>query len=396
MWRRFGDYVYALLVLVVFGAEALALLMLSAAFFARLFGLLPYAALVEVLIAIVVLTSVAVAVVTMHVLVYCALSTYRERTRRARAQPWTELFVAWMFDRTVPIPARLPREGVESLLELRETISGDDGAALGELIVKLGIADRLIRRARSRRLATRLHAIEGLAKARVPVALDVAFALLSDPTRGIRFMAMRLIARTLAAFPGCDDGRFVAALYTTDLPGGVIEEALLLLDESAGPVIVELLSNENAPPRLARAALDAAARIGPTPSPEVGAAVARWVGHSDPELDAAAMLCAARIHLRAPSLSDHITRAANAPLEFVRLQATRALVVIDEDGALRALWERLHDVSWWVRHAAAETLYAVGPRGIAELRRASDEHPDRYARHMARHVLMEAELGGAP
>ncbi len=395
MWRRWGDYIYALLVLVVFGAEALALIVLSGSFFARLFGLLSYATFIELMIAVVLLTSIALAVVMMHVLFYVGVSAYRERGRKARAQAWTDLFVAWLFDRSVRIPKRLPREGIDALLELRETISGDDAAALGEQIETLGIADRLIRRARSRRLAVRLHAIEGLAKARAPSALDTAYQLLEDDAPVVRFMATRVIARTLAAFPEREHTRFVAALRKVDLPSGVIEEALLLLDAAAAPVITELLTADNPQPRIVRAALEAAGRTMTADAKGVAAAVTRFIGHENPELNAAAMQCAARMHLHAPALSEPIARAASAPVEFVRLQATRALSVIDEDRALPTLWERLHDTSWWVRHAAAETLHAMGPRGVRELERARAEHPDRFARHMAHHVLMEAELGGA-
>lgn len=395
MWRRWGDYIYALLVLLVFGAEALALLVLSASFFARLFGLMRYSTFIELMIAVVLLTTVALAVVMMHILVYVGMSAYRERARVARGRAWTDLFVAWLFDRSVTIPKRLPREGVDALLELRETISGEDAAALGEQIERLGIADKLMRRARSRRLAVRLHAIEGLAKARVPSALDLAYELLEDEAAVVRFMATRVIARTLAAFPDRDHTKFVTALRTVELPSGVIEEALLLLDAAAPPVIKELLASDDPPPRIVRAALEAAGRMMTAADQDVATAVMRFIGHENPELNAAAMQCAARMHLHAPSLTRQIAHAAEAPVEFVRLQATRALSVIDADRALPKLWERLHDTSWWVRHAAAETLRAMGPRGVHELERARDEHPDRFARHMAHHVLMEAELGGA-
>jgi len=394
MWRRWGDYIYALLVLVVFGAEAVGILLLSFAFLGRLFGLVHYGTIVEVAVLFVILTCVALAVVMMHVLVYCAISAHRDRNRRTRAQAWTDLFVAWLFDRSVNVPARMPREGVEALLELRENISGDDGVALGELIENLGVIDTLLRRARSRRLATKLQAIEGLAKARSPRGLDLAYELLSDPTPVVRFMATRVIARTLAVTPEPDSQRFIDALHARELPGGVVEEALLLLDDVAPSVIGTILTDGKSTLSLVRAALDAAGRLFATPIAKVAPAVARWVASEEPELEAAAMQCAARMHLRDPSLTEPIARAATAETEFVRLQATRALAVIKQERALPALWDRLHDSSWWVRHAAADTLQALGPPGIAELRRARTEHPDRYARQMAHHVLLETELGG--
>jgi len=400
MWRRWGDYLYALTVLVVFGAEAVALVALSIAFFARLLGLMPYTRLLTILTWVVVLTCVSLAVVMQHVLVYYAASAWHERSRKEKAAAWTDLLVRWVFDRTTVLPAKLPREGGEALLDLRETIKGEDGLALGELIERFGIGARLVKRARSRGLGTKLHAIEGLAKARLPSALDTAFGLLADPSPVVRYMATRVIARTLASLlPGPerdrDMERFVEVLRTTDLPSGVVEEALLLLDDAADPVVRALLTEAETRPKVARAALDAAGRLDLEDLAEL---VARFVEHEDPELRAAALQCVPKLHATSPRLAAAITRASEEPIEYVRVQATRALTSVDPRRAMPPLWDRLHDASWWVRRAAAESLRALGPLGVAELHRAEEYHPDRYARQMAHHVLSEIEpaLAEAP
>ncbi|MBI2388430.1 MAG: HEAT repeat domain-containing protein [Deltaproteobacteria bacterium] len=398
MWRRWGDYLYAITVLVVFGAEALALAALSLAFFARLLGLLPYTRLLAILTWVVILTCVSLAVVMQHVLVYYAASAWRERTRRERSTEWTELFVRWLFDRTTPVPQRLPREAVDALLDLRETIRGEDGAAIGELIERLGIGARLMARTRSHNFATRLQAVEGLAKARLPSALDAAFQLLDDQSAVVRFMATRVIARTLASLPPGEERerqalRLAERLRVTDLPTGVVEEALLLLDDAAEPVVRVLLQHEGTRPKIVRAALDAAGRLDLSRLSDL---VARFLTHPDAELRAAALQCAPRLHLPPEAIADTITKAAEEPIEFVRVQATRALAIIPQSRALPCLWVRLHDASWWVRRAAAETLRGLGPAGVAVLRRADERHPDRFARQMAHHILTEARLAEVP
>lgn len=392
MWRRWGDYLYALTVLVVFGAEAVALVALSVAFFARLFGLLPYTRLLTLLTWVVVLTCVSLAVVMQHVLVYYAASAWHERARKERAARWTDLLVRWLFDRTTALPRKLPREGGEALLDLRETIKGEDGQALGHLIEDFGIGRKLVKNCRSRGLGARLHAIEGLAKARLPSALPTAFELLDDPSPVVRYMATRVIARTLAGMPEDDERerdmkRLVEALRTTDLPTGVIEEALLLLDDAAEPVVRSLLTSPDTRPKVARAALEAAGRLD---LEVLGEMVARFVDDPNPELRAAALSCVPKLHVSSPALGEAIARASAGPIEFVRVQATRALGSIDPKRALPTLWDRLEDASWWVRRAAAETLCALGPLGVAELHRVAESHPDRYAREIAHHILQEA------
>lgn len=390
MWRRWGDYLYALTVLVVFGAEALALVALSVAFFARLFGLLPYTQLLTILTWVVILTCVSLAVVMQHVLVYYAASAWHERNRKEKAAKWTGLLVGWVFDRKTRLPNRLPREGGEALLDLRETLKGEDGVALGALIERFGIAAKLIKRTHARRLGTKLHAIEGLAKARLPSALPTAFELLKDESPVVRYMATRVIARTLASLPegaerDRDMARFVDVLRLTELPTGVVEESLLLLEDAADPVVRALLT-EGTRVKVARAALEAAGRLELEDLHEI---VQRYAEHPEDELRAAALCCVPKLHTASPRLAEAIIRASNEPVEFVRVQATHALAGLNPDRVIPTLWDRLHDQSWWVRRAAAESLVALGPLGIEELQHAEEHHPDRYARQMAHHILAE-------
>jgi HEAT repeat protein len=392
MWRRWGDYLYALMVLVVFGAEASALVALSVGFLARLFGLLPYTRLLQLLTAVVLLTCVSLAVVMQHVLLYYAASAWHERTRKERAAHWTDLLVRWLFDRSVPLPNRLPREGAEALLDLRETVKGEDGRALADLVTRFSIDRRLVQRARARSLGGRLQAIEGLAKARLPSALPAAYQLLDDPSPVVRYMATRVIARTLADMPADaardrEVRRFVEVLRTTDLPSGVVEESLLLLDDAALPVVRALLTAPETRAKVSRAALEAAGRLDLR---ALAPAVLPYIEDPNPELRAAALQCVPRLHASSPALADAITRASEGPLEFVRVQATHALSSLEPARALPTLWNRLEDASWWVRRAAAEALAALGPLGRAELERVVESHPDKYARQMARHVLQEA------
>src|SRR5690349_809588 len=98
MWRRYGDYVFALLVLAVFTSEAVALVWLTSTFIARLFGLIAYGRLFATLLSVVASTAVALLVLSVHILVYYAVSAHREDRRRALVETWTRRLVAHVID----------------------------------------------------------------------------------------------------------------------------------------------------------------------------------------------------------------------------------------------------------------------------------------------------------
>jgi HEAT repeat protein len=416
MWRRYGDDLYASVVLLVFSVEAVALGALTWGFVLRLADHLAAGRLVTFLTGSVAVTAIAVLVIGAHVLGYHVLSTRRDRWRRQRLEAWTERWVAVLFQGDSPPPRPLSREAEESLLDLRETLVGTEGERVEWLIRRYGVGDDLLGRSRARdrgrlaglmgglrrrRLSARLEALEALAKARLPQTIEPLIALVGDRESTVRVMALRGLARTLARLPEgpareAAAERFARLMATAEVPSGVIEESLLLL-EGAGPATLARLltagddedgAAEGSPSdgRLAKV-IDAVGRLKVLSlADEVG----RFTGHANPEVRAAALRALGLLGILPAGTEQAAAVALIDPVEYVRIQATRTAALLPRAAARQALWDLLADESWWVRRAAAQTLLNLGTEGAGVLERVGRSHPDRYARHMAVQVLLDA------
>jgi HEAT repeat protein len=418
MWRKYGDDLYAAVVLAVFSIEAVTLGALTWIFVLRLADDLGAGDVDAFLAGSVALTAAALLVIGVHILGYHVFSSRRERGWQQRLDSWTERWVGVLFDTELPPPSPLPREAVESLLDLRETLVGTEGERLEWLMRRYGLAEELLHRSRAvdgprpsglvapvrrRRLSSRLDALEALAKARVGEAIEPLIGLLGDREPAVRIMSLRSLARTLARVPEgapreAAAERFAEVIVGTDLPSGAIEESLLLLEATGPSVLGRLLSAAPVPAhgrqsadvrlddaRLAKV-LDAVGRLKVLPLVDQ---VAPFCGHPNPEVRAAALRALGMIGILPPGTEQAAAAALIDPVEYVRIQATRTASLLPRVGAEQALWTRLADESWWVRRAAAQTLLGLGADGPSLLERAGREHDDRYARHMAVQVLLD-------
>jgi HEAT repeat protein len=405
MWRRYGDDLYALLVLVVFSTEALVLGFLTWKFALGASDALGGGGMVTLLVFSVAATALALVTVGGYVLAYHVLSSRSERGRNDRLEAWPARWVSVLFQGEEPPPPPLPSEGVETLLDLREHLVGNEGARVEDLVNRYGIGESLIERSRlgggwpfgfvgslrRRRLSRRLDALEALAKARLPLAVEPLLELLDDREPAIRLMALRGVARSLARMPeGPLRDRavlgFAEAVMTSRIPPGAVEEALLLLEGTAAVVLAILLAASHDAPLLARA-VDAAGRLKLL---ELGDDVAAHVDHPEPEVRAAALRTLGRMGFLPPTAEPAVAEALQDPIEFVRIQATRTALLLTRETARPALWKLLGDHSWWVRRAAAQALLGLGVEGPRLLQSAGTGHPDRFARHMAVQVLLDA------
>jgi len=405
MWRRYGDDLYALLVLVVFSTEALVLGFLTWKFALGASDALGGGGMVTLLVFSVAATALALVTVGGYVLAYHVLSTRSERGRNDRLEAWAARWVSVLFQGEEPPPPPLPSEGVETLLDLREHLAGNEGARVEDLVNRYRIGESLIERSRvgggwpfgfvgsprRRRLSRRLDALEGLAKARLPLAVEPLLELLDHREPAIRLMALRGVARSLARMPGGSlrDRAvlgFAEAVMTSRIPPGAVEEALLLLEGTAPQVLAILLAASHDAPLLARA-VDAAGRLKLL---ELGDDVAAHVDHPEPEVRAAALRTLGRMGFLPPTAEPAVGEALLDPIEFVRIQATRTSLLLPRETARPALWMLLGDHSWWVRRAAAQALLGMGVEGPRLLQSAGTGHPDRFARHMAVQVLLDA------
>ncbi len=399
MWRRYGDAVYTLVTLAIFGFETLALGWLSLSFLLGRATGIASTRFEGVLLATVTSTASALALLGLYLLGYHFTSSLRDRWHGERLDHWTERWIGLALEDApgeaaadAPAPRRLPRAAVDAVLSLLEVVKGDEGDRLKAVLARHGVDRWFLRQLRSGHLAARLDAIEGLGKARLPQALDPLLALLEHPKPVVRRMAVRAAAGTLATMapePGRDGpgGRFIQALQGASLKAGVAQESLLLLESRAGAVLRDLLAEPDLADSLLWVVLETTGRLGLA---DMAEDVARSTAHPDPELRAAAFRALQRLGTIPEGAQASLAAALDDEVDFVRVQAAHAAAFLPAEVALPALEPLLGDASWWVRRAAATSLARLGDDGVATVMRAAETHPDEAARDMAVQVLLEA------
>ena len=410
MWRRYGDDLYALLVLVVFSFEALTLGVLTWAFALSAARALGGGDLIAILVVSVAVTALALIAIGSYVIAYHVISTRRERHRRLRLDEWTARWVSVLFEGRTPPRGPLSPEGVETLLDLREHLTGSEGERVEGLVRRYDIGHRLLARTalddpgrgpfrlfrslRRGRLSGRLEALEALAKARLAQSVEPLLRLLDDREPAIRLMALRSLARSLARMPeGPRYDRAVIgmaeAVMTSPIPAGAVEEAMLLLEGASPRVLGIVLAASPTDQRagLVARAIDAVGRLKLL---ELVEDVAAHVADHDAEVRAASLRALGRLGILPQAAVPAALAATGDPVVFVRVQAARTAVLLPHDRARTALWRGLGDESWWVRRAAAQALLGLGVEGPRLVQRAARTHPDRYARQMALQVLLDA------
>lgn len=390
MWRRFGDVAFAALVAVVVTVEAVPLTYLTWLLLGRLVGSSGGPRVGVVLLGAVASAALGLVTLTVYLLAFQHVSERRASKRAERRRSWVARWLDALYG-SEPLPGGpIGRDAVDALLDVRETLRGSDAVRVMQLLERYGVDTTLERRARSGRLASRLEALDALARSRIPATMPTLVAAMRDRERAIQVAAARAAARTLAGLedPHAREGaaqQIVAALEGTRLPFGVLEEVLLLADDAAPSLVAGLLDRDGSPAAL-RAALDAVARLQLLVFAEE---VVRFLRHADPEVRAAALRAVARTGLLPPHAASSVLAAAKDDVEFIRIHATAAARLLPREDALDVLWDALGDPSWWVRRAAAEAMSMLGRAGLAELGRAARSHGDRYARDMAAQALRD-------
>ena len=228
MWRRYGDALYTLLTLAIFGFETIALGALSLAFLLGAAAGIASTPIEEILLAVVTSTASALALLGLYLLSYHFVSNLRDRWQADRLDQWTEWWVGLaLTGPDEPVDGgsggrRLPRVAVDSVLSLLEAVKGEEGDRLKQALAGHGLDHWFLRRARAGHLTARLDAIEGLGKARLPQAFDPLLGLFHHAKPVVRRMSARAAAVTLAAMPP-DSGpdspqeRFIQAIKHAEL-----------------------------------------------------------------------------------------------------------------------------------------------------------------------------------
>jgi HEAT repeat protein len=393
MWRR-GDIAYAVLVLGTLLVETAALFGLSLAFILRRASLVSGWRAFDALVLATGATALVLVVLASYVLAYHHASELLARRTAARVADGIARWTGVLVGTDSPPAAPLSRAARDALLALREITDGAEGDRLARLIVDRGVANALLRQLRSRRVTRQLEALEALARARIPCALPHLYPLLAARDHVTRMLAARAAAHTLAAMPR--DGErvtasreFARALRGPDVAPGVVAEALLLSEDGAADLIRQLWERPRARRAPLAASLDA---IGRLKLLDLVALCVDSLAEEDPELRAAALRAFARLGHVPAAARAAVVVACGDPVAFVRVQAARAVALVDTPATRDALLAGLGDRSWWVRLAAAQALLARGAQGAALLRLAAAAHPDRYGRDMARQVLADAAM----
>ena len=398
MWRRYGDAVYTLLTLAVFGFETIALGVLSRSFLLGKASGIASTPVEAILLSVVISSASALALLGLYLLSYHFISSMRDRHHGDQVDTWTEWWVGLALagpDEPVEDHGRrkLPRVAVDSVLSLLEAVKGEEGDRLKEALTGHGVDRLFLKRVHTGHLTARLDAIEGLGKARLPQALDALLTLFRHAKPVVRRMAARAAAGTLAVMPpepGPDGphARFIKAIRQADLQAGVVQEALLLLETRAGPILRELLADPDLPDTLRWVALETSGRLGLA---DMADQVAASSSHPDPELRAATFRALRRLGTVPEGSEAQLLRAVEDEVDFVRVQAAHAAGFLAAETAIPALEPRLEDPSWWVRRAAAGSMARLGEVGVAAVRRAAENHPEQAAREMAVQILLEAD-----
>jgi HEAT repeat protein len=399
MWRRYGDAVYTLMTLAIFGFETIALGALSLSFLLGRTTGIASTPVEGILLGIVISTASALALLGLYLLSYHFVSNLRDRWQADQLDQWTEWWVGLALTGPDQPGAhasdryRLPRVAVHSVLSLLESVKGEEGDRLKEALAGHGVDSWFMRRARSGHLTAKLDAIENLGKARLPQAFDQLLGLLHHAKPVVRRMSARAAGVTLAIMPpteGPDSphARFIQAIKHADLQPGVVQESLLLLETRAGPILKELLSDPELSDSLRWVALETVGRLGLADMAELATASC---DHPDPEIRAATFRCLRRLGTVPEGAEACLLEALDDDVDFVRIQAAHAAAFLPAETALAALEPHLQDDSWWVRRAAAGSLARLGEIGVATVRRAAESHPDKAAREMAVQILLEAD-----
>lgn len=378
MWRR-GERLYALLVFGVVVLEALALGGLVLTFSGRLLGLFGYPLVQRALLQALLLTGVALALISAYVLLYHAYTEAKESRDRQAYEAWLARFTRALFGEEEVPPPPWPRPALEALLSLREMLKGEMEARLADWLRQARPPWGRVLKGRWASRPARLEALEALAQARLPETLGLILPYLAHPDPVLRLAAARAGAR-VAQGEGVEV--FAQALLRAALPRGALLEALLLLEGRAEPVVRRLLQEGGGEERWA--ALEALGRLRLAPLAE---AALGFLDHPDPELRAAALRALLRLGHPPKGYEEALLAALRDEREFLRAHAARLLALLGNDLARRALWQALADPSFYVRRAAAEGLRSLDREALAQ---AARKHPDPYGRAMAEQVLREA------
>lgn len=337
--------------------------------------------------------GVAIGVVALMHLTLIAVRQVEGMRHHARMRFWTDVWSDVAVGGGLPpVPRAAHVAATEAAAHVLEQVAGSGGERIRTLLADTGLLARDLAIA-ARGVGTprgpSIAALERLARIASPSALPVfRRAATSRDVRTARSALLglaRLASERRRAEPV--GAEFVAAV--TQHVYGLAEPvtarpfltAAILACGEHTPWVSDALLRRDLPDAVHVAALEA---LGLSRRPEaidLAAGVLRL--DVDDEARAAALRTLAALgSVPGWAVPDVIAASTEAHVG-TRVQAAYALVGVEVDVAIPALWSMLGDPSWDVRRAAATAMSRCGPSGLAALRRAAEAHVDPFARDVA-------------
>lgn len=375
MARR-TDWLFGFMVLASIGLETYALAAIVASSFGPVRVLLHGSTAAAAIVRGLNITALNAIAMTLVILLVHVVTAARRERDRANTNLWLGKLAEQLLTPGVVATRTKPTHAaLEALLDLQDTLAGDAGEAVTMLLRRSGLVRVEAGRRRMRTRFGLLELLETLARARLPEYLPLVQRYFGHRDATVRFAAARAAARIADADSSPELAERLAPLA---LGARAWLEVLLLFRAPEAPVR-KLLATGDASARWAAVEV-----VGRRHLLSLAEDLCALLSEQDDELRAAALRALARLRFLPTGHEDLVFAALLDDADFVRLQAVRVLELMSDARIGLALWERLGDPSFYVRQAAARALEKVDN---ALLLQASQAHPDRYGRAMARQQL---------
>ncbi len=338
--------------------------------------------------------SIVVAAVTTFVLIVYTLglriaTVIGDHRRKAVVALWRGVFAGAMLSdvdaREVGLPRYSRRQRTDLLEEWNSLRASVDGDAVDNLIVtaqRLNLHRIARRMLRKHRVSTRLLAMETLGNMRDAFEWERIAELVAHPNTALSVTAAKALAQI--------DRRRAAEL--------VMPEVIRRADwpPTTAAIILRQLGAELVTQPLCRSILKAdqatavrLLRFADQLRPEVLERLVEEVIRTrdePPVLSAVLQVCPDQ------AVAPRITRLAQHPTWYVRMQAAKLLGRVGQPHDVPVLEQLLADREWWVRYRAAQALVSLpflGPAGLRDLRKRLS---DPFAADMMSQAMAEAGL----
>jgi HEAT repeat protein len=246
-----------------------------------------------------------------------------------------------------------PEQRLAAVSHLRRLVRGEDRVRLTAFVERHHLVDRVLAKARRRRISRRVDAVRalgGVGGSQAVAALDAM--LRHDKALSVRLEAAAMLAR-LDALPMADV--LIAALALEKVPVTPLHHALFraLAPHRAEELLA--LSWRNFPPGLHALVVDA---LGWTEDYSTLEMLSEAARAGDAEVRSAAL--AAAVRLNHPAAGKWVLPLLEDPDQNVRAQAARACAAMGLRTALPLLERMRQDPSRWVRLRAGEAVTTLG------------------------------------